>query len=263
VRRETAASRELAAALSAELLLPHDAAARADAVFICCGDDAIGTVCQAIAQKGGFRKGQYVIHCSGALESEILSAAETCGCLTGSFHPLQTFPDIQAGLVRWPGTYCFVETKYSQVREFLHDFAAATGAVPNDIKPGMKALYHAGCVMCCNHLTALADVALRIFERAGLGYEEALKAAAPIMRATLENVIAKGPAGALTGPVSRGDTATVEKHLDALADSPDVAEVYRALCAATVDLAKRGEMISDEKVSTFLEILNENEKREN
>lgn len=259
VRRETPAGCELAGALSAKQLPPDAASRGVDAVFICCGDGDIGPLCRDIALKGGFSAGQYVVHCSGALDSSILQAAEDCGAMTGSFHPLQTFPDIQAGLERWRGTHCFIETKFPQVREFLHDLAAATGAVPNDIAPDKKALYHAACVMCCNHLAALIDVSLDIFSAAGLGRDEALNAASPIMRATLENIISKGPVGALTGPVARGDAATVEKHLKALADMPGITEVYRALCGATVNLANRGGRIGDDDILKFLKLLKDKE----
>ena len=47
---------------------------------------------------------------------------------------------------------------------------------------------------------------------------------------------------ALTGPLSRGDVATIAGHLEALAaEAPDVLPVYRALGLATLDLvAARG-----------------------
>ncbi len=260
VRHVTDAARELADAVGAALLSPTEAADAADAVFLCCGDDAVENLCQTLVRQGGFlgKNGQYVIHCSGALDSGVLDAAEKCGCMTGSFHPLQTFPDVQAGLARWAGTHCFIETGYPELREFLHELAVKTGAVPHDIDAGQKTLYHAAAALCCNHMTALIDVAMRLFEKTGLGYDEALTAAGPIMRATLENILSKkGSAGALTGPIARGDVETVKKHLNALNSLPETADVYRSLGMATVSLAQRGGLISDDKAATLRRILDE------
>src|SRR5262245_47790669 len=53
----------------------HDVAVHADLVFITTGDASIPAVCELVARSGGWRAGQAVVHCSGALGREALVAA--------------------------------------------------------------------------------------------------------------------------------------------------------------------------------------------
>src|SRR4029453_17059885 len=76
----------------------------ADIVFLTVPDDAIGPLCLEIAQAGGWRPGQGVVHCSGALPSDVLQPARDAGALVASFHPLQAFASLQAALEHMPGS---------------------------------------------------------------------------------------------------------------------------------------------------------------
>src|SRR5438105_2655436 len=63
-------------------------------IFLTVPDDAIEPLCDDIAREGGWREGQGVVHCSGALPSAVLHSAREAGALAASFHPLQTFPSM-------------------------------------------------------------------------------------------------------------------------------------------------------------------------
>ena len=83
-------------------------------------------------------------------------------------------------------------------------------------------------------LEYLAD---ELFVKAGVPERVTLSLFLPLVRATLDNLAARGPVDALTGPLSRGDAATIAAHLEALAaDAPEILPVYRALGLATLDL---------------------------
>jgi predicted short-subunit dehydrogenase-like oxidoreductase (DUF2520 family) len=110
------------------------------------------------------------------------------------------------------------------------------GGVPVTVAPELKPLYHAGAVVASNYLVGLVASAARLLERAGLGRADAVAALVPLLRATVANVEAAGPAGALTGPIARGDVATVRRHLTALPHAD--AELYRALGRETLKLAR-------------------------
>ena len=69
----------------------EDAAKAGELVFVTTTDDAIGPVCQDISCKNGFSKNTVVLHCSGALSSDLLASARDCGAHVGSMHPLQSF----------------------------------------------------------------------------------------------------------------------------------------------------------------------------
>lgn len=94
--------------------------------------------------------------------------------------------------------------------------------------------------MASNYQMTLLDAALEAMECAGANREEALASLAPIARATLENTLRIGPQAALTGPISRGDSATVRRNLDALrAVSQPTQDLYRAAGLRTLPVAVR------------------------
>ena len=87
-----------------------EGASLAEVVLLTVSDDAIASVCREFADQGAFPRGSVVVHCSGALSSEVLlPARERCGCAIGSMHPLQTFPTAEAAIERLGGTSCFCE----------------------------------------------------------------------------------------------------------------------------------------------------------
>ena len=110
------------------------------------------------------------------------------------------------------------------------------GGVPVTLAPEAKPLYHAGAVFASNYLVTMLAEAMRLLEEAGIGRDAALAALLPLVRATLENVAAAGPEGALTGPIARGDAATLRRHLSALPHRD--ADLYRAVGRATLRLAR-------------------------
>jgi len=228
-----------AGAPSPPVLSPADAAARGQVVLLTVPDEAIEGLCAELAAQGAFACGAVVAHCSGALGSDVLAVARDSGCRVGSMHPLQTFPSVEAAVGALPGSWYLCEGDEGAVAE-LSALAEAIGGRSGRIAPGGKALYHAAAATACNSLAALLDAAVAMAEAAGVGRDEALEAMAPLVRATVENVLAIGPEAALTGPVARGDAATVARHLDALAAAvPGLAELYRALALRTADLARR------------------------
>ena len=103
----------------------------------------------------------------------------------------------------------------------------------------MKAVYHAGGVFACNYLAALIEAAMRAHEKAGIPRAASLRALEPMVRETVDAIFEKGPARALTGPVSRGDVATIRRQLAQIAEwNPDMAGLYRGLGALAVTLAE-------------------------
>ena len=94
----------------------------------------------------------------------------------------------------------------------LMELAKAIGGRPVRMDSAGKALYHAGAAMACNHLSALMDAAAALLGAAGIDSQTAMAALGPRAAATLANVAEMGPAAALTGPVARGDAATVGRR---------------------------------------------------
>jgi predicted short-subunit dehydrogenase-like oxidoreductase (DUF2520 family) len=205
-----------------------DAGRGADLVIVATPDAVIADTAAALAPS--LETGALVVHLSGACprdELDKLHAARP-DVEVGALHPLQSLPSPEVGLQRLPGSWCAVEGPPSVER-----LALSLGLRPFRIAPGDRARYHAAATIASNHLVALLGQAARVADAAGVPPAALL----PLIRASVDNVDALGPAGALTGPVARGDGDTVARHLEALA--PDDAPTYRVLAREALALSGR------------------------
>ncbi len=225
---------------SARVRSAAQAAGAGQIVLLTVNDDAIEGLCNELAGANAFGEGAVVAHCSGVLDSGVLaSARRCCRCAVGSMHPLQTFPSAEAAVAKLPAAMFFCEGDERAVAA-LRRLVEAVGGTFVQIDAAHKALYHAAATMACNDLAALLDAAATLCEDAGIGRDTSLPAMEPLVRATVDNVFAAGPAEALTGPIARGDVETVRRHLAALADcKPDLRTFYRAAAVWTCELAGR------------------------
>ncbi|HKA43168.1 MAG TPA: Rossmann-like and DUF2520 domain-containing protein [Burkholderiales bacterium] len=210
----------------------------ADVWMIATPDDTIEQSCRALAASGKLKPGNIVFHVSGATPSSTLAPAAACGALIASTHPIKTFTDAGLAVQTFPGTYCGAEGNPVAL-EALKPAFEAIGARVFDITPELKHIYHAGGVFSCNYLAALIEAALRAHEKAGLPRTASLKALEPIVRETVDAIFEKGPARALTGPISRGDAGTVARQL-AMVEGWDrgLGMLYRGLGLIAVELAR-------------------------
>ncbi|GAA5523798.1 hypothetical protein Maes01_00347 [Microbulbifer aestuariivivens] len=181
-----------------------------------------------------------VFHCSGALGSSVLAPCRPAAI--ASAHPVHSFADPARSVATLAGTAVAVEGD-SDALTVLNDAFGALGCRTLAIASEHKSLYHAGSVFACNYMTALMDLSLQCFAAAGIDEAEALSLLQPIVLQTARNNLELGPAASLTGPIARGDTATVASQLKAVAGtSPLLAANYRQLGLACVELARRGDL---------------------
>jgi len=222
-----------------------EAARDAELLLLTVPDDRIEACCLALSEAGVLKGSMTVGHCSGALGSDVLSAAAKLGCSVGSTHPLQTFPTVKAALTMLPGTHWFTEGEPPAL-ERLNGLVSVLGGISVPLSTSQKVLYHTAAVMACNYLTSLMDMALVAAEHAELDRDLSCKALLPMVRATLKNIEELGTAGALTGPIARGDVETVARHLHAIqAQAGELQEPYRAFGQWTLRLAEgRGTLSS-------------------
>ena len=226
-----------------------EAVAAASIVFLTVPDDAIATLCVDIAADGGWKPGQRVVHCSGALPSTVLQPAREAGALVASFHPLQTFASLEAALENLPGSTFAIEGDPELVEE-LDRFALALGGTALHLRAEEKTVYHAAAAIASNYTVTLAALASDLLVREGIAPDPntALRYLLPLMRGTVNNLETLGIPGALTGPLARGDAGTVALHLRALGSccADDLAELYRHLALLTLPLAEQKGHLSPE-----------------
>jgi predicted short-subunit dehydrogenase-like oxidoreductase (DUF2520 family) len=118
--------------------------------------------------------------------------------------------------------------------------ARRLGGRPVFISDRDRPLYHAAAVLGCGYLVGLLQAIVEVWQAMGFSPEEAVKALYPLSQVTLDSVAGRGVLASLTGPVVRGDAATVQSHLEALYQRlPELLPLYGALAAASLPLAAR------------------------
>ena len=210
----------------------------ADAWMLAVTDDQIESTCAQLAALHPLGK-VVVFHCSGAKSSRDLHDAARVGAHTASVHPVRSFADPHYVAQHFADTFCGVEGD-ARALAMLGESLAAIGARAVPIDAAAKTVYHAASVFASNYLGTVMDAALRAYQAAGMSEQTARALAGPLATETLANVLAMGPSKALTGPIARGDMATVARQQSAL-DEWDGAtgNLYRALAEATAALARR------------------------
>ncbi len=235
---------------------PVEITRRADIIFITTPDSFIEEVCQQIASREGFSKGQVVLHTSGAHTSHLLESAREAGAYVLSMHPLQTFPSAETGLQNLPGTYFTMEGDEEALQVGQKLVVALEGNALT-ISTEMKPLYHAAACVSCNYFVALLDMGLKMMETSGVPRDEALSALMPLIEGTLANVKRVGVPRALTGPIDRGDADTIGSHIERIKkEMPQLLEVYRRLGNYTALVANEKGTLSAEgrhKITKALE----------
>ena len=212
--------------------------AQALLVLLTAPAGAIAPCCQAVAQAGGWRSGQGVAHCSGAVEVTALAPAQVAGAVIGGFHPLQAFATVEAALAVLPGSFFALEGA-GLLRDWLPALAATLDGTWQWLAPGARPLYHAGAVFASNYVVTLFSVGVNLLTQAGLTPTQASAALLSLTQGAVRNLAAVGLPAALTGPIRRGDVETVVRHLAALeAAAPALSNLYRSLAQQTLPLAQ-------------------------
>jgi predicted short-subunit dehydrogenase-like oxidoreductase (DUF2520 family) len=237
--RSLASAQDAVAFIGAGRALVQAAELRPAQVWmLAVGDDQIAPACAALAARG-LLNGATVFHCSGAKASNELQAASQAGARVASVHPVRSFADAAAVAAAFDGTWCGVEGDMDALA-VLSPACEAIGARLVNIDAAAKTVYHAASVFASNYLVTVLDAALRAYVAAGVPPEVARELARPLASETLANVFKLGAPGALSGPIARGDVATVARQHAALQDwDAPTAALYEALVAATTALAER------------------------
>ena len=232
--------------------LPQEVADQSDVVFITTPDGAINQVASQVQ----WRQGQGVVHCSGAASLDILEPAAARGAIVGSFHPHQTLACLESpeeAMERLQGTTFAIEGQ-GWLMGTLEQIASRLDAKAIFLKPEDRAIYHAAGVMACGCLTALFKAATEMWESIGVSTEDALSTVLPIVSTTVTNASRAGMEGSLIGPMVRGDTATIERHMKSMeVRVPHLIPLYGTLLLESLSLAK--DRVSEEKMSDMKRLI--------
>jgi predicted short-subunit dehydrogenase-like oxidoreductase (DUF2520 family) len=200
---------------------------RCDAIVLCVPDAEIAAAAETVTAAAPL-----VGHTSGATP---LSALAHTGVPGFGLHPLQSFA--HPG-VSFEGAGAAVAGSTPEALAFATALAERLGMTPFEIDDEGRAAYHAAASVASNFLVTLEAAAEAIASGAGLGREDARALLIPLVRQTVENVAELGPEAALTGPIARGDEATVEAQRAAVDDAaPELLGLFDELVRQTRALA--------------------------
>jgi predicted short-subunit dehydrogenase-like oxidoreductase (DUF2520 family) len=216
---------DTAARFGAVVGTPAEVAARVDLVVIATPDRVVGSVAAVIADV--VAPDALVVHLAGALGLDVLAPVRA---RTATLHPLQSLPGAPLGQARLAGAYAAVSGD-----DAVADLARAIGMIPFRLADFDRVRYHAAACIASNHLVAL-------LAQVEACTDVPLEAFLPLVRATVDNVAALGTGAALTGPVARGDVATIRAHREAIPASE--LDAYLALARRAAVLAGREEELA-------------------
>ena len=213
----------------------------ADVWLLSVPDAQVGAAAQALADAQGAKlAGAIVFHNSGFLNAAVLQPLQALGCHVASAHPVLNFASPDTGVRQFAGTPCGLEGGATALA-WLHTSLSAIGGRCFEIASADKPLYHAAAVFSSNFTVVLQGIAQDAWSSAGVPPELMRPLTEALLKSTVDNVLAMGPAQALTGPAARGDTAVVQAQGEVVKQwSAPAGELYKTLSELAAQLKKDG-----------------------
>ena len=247
--------------LRAQALLPQapvvdvaDVAAASDLVLVAVPDDVLEGLLAGLAASGVVKPGQFWVHLSGRFGTEVMAPVAAEGALPLAIHPVMSFTGTSMDLMRLEECP-FGVTAPDELRSAAEALVIEIGGDPIWVPEDKRVLYHAALAFGSNYLITLVAQSADLLAAAGI--EEPRRVLAPLLGASLDNALRLGDQ-ALTGPVARGDAATVEAHLAVLKNQSELAAAsYRALARVTADRAVDAGLLSAALAEALLGVLSE------
>jgi len=208
---------------------PGQVLRHADLALLTVPDDALPGLIAGLAATGAPLEGRMLAHASGRYGVTVLEEAVRQGALPMALHPVMTFTGRSDDVDRLRGT-CFGVTAPEVLRPAAEGLVIEMGGEPVFIPEEHRDLYHAALASAANHLVTLVAQAADLLRTAGVA--EPARLLGPLLAASLDNALQFGDAG-LTGPVARGDAATVAAHVAALEAAAGTSATAAAGTSAT------------------------------
>jgi len=208
---------------------PGQVLRHADLALLTVPDDALPGLIAGLAATGAPLEGRMLAHASGRYGVTVLEEAVRQGALPMAVHPVMTFTGRSDDVDRLRGT-CFGVTAPEVLRPAAEGLVIEMGGEPVFIPEEHRDLYHAALASAANHLVTLVAQAADLLRTAGVA--EPARLLGPLLAASLDNALQFGDAG-LTGPVARGDAATVAAHVAALEAAAGTSATAAAGTSAT------------------------------
>jgi len=233
--------------------LPAHESEFGDIILITTPDSVIQSVAEQLAKIDFDWSDKHVIHCSGSHPASILDSLAQTGAATASMHPIQTFKRGDDS-DRLKNIYISLQGEKSLVHR-LEDIVKELNSTPLILDENQKKAVHISAVFASNYLVALLNTSDTILKDHGV--KEGVNILEPLIRQTLKNILERGAVNSLTGPISRGDSSTVQGHLENLSSDSDKEKksLYVELGRVCLGIVKKQDTLTDEQISDLEKLL--------
>lgn len=208
-----------------------------EVVLIAVTDASIKAVAEQLALRSQSQN-EVWLHLSGALPGTLCRVNVDRPMAAGCMHPLQALLGDGHDAQLLKGAMAAIDGDMAAC-DAAHELATSLGMRPQSLASSSKPLYHAAAVTVAGQAVALLSQAVSMLECIGLREEEARRALLQLMRGALSHAEAKPASDAITGPIARGDVATIRRHLEAIAEhTPQLLTTYKSLAKTGLDLKR-------------------------
>ena len=198
-----------------------------DIIFITVPDGQIAVMADTLDRLDADLSGKIICHTSGAYSSQVFSGMDS-QVYGYSIHPIYAVNSKTESYINFNQAYITIEGNDARI-DVMTDMFKGMGHQVKIISARDKVKYHGAAVFASNLVIGLYHKSMKLMMDCGFSEAEAEDALKPLFENNANNLIKKGCADALTGPVDRCDTETVRKHLEALSENPDELYIYRLL----------------------------------
>ncbi len=226
-------------------------AQNSDILFFTVPDGKIAEVFGSIPKN--ILENRIVCHCSGSLSAADTFGSENTSYFKASVHPLGAISDRNKGFEELGDIYFCIEGDDKAV-EALSALMTESGLKLRRISSDKKVMYHLAAATASNLVLGVIASAVSLFENCGFKKDEAIPLLSPLIEGNIRHILKDGLVNSLTGPVQRGDTRTVQRHLEVLS-KPEDKKLYALLSLKLLEIAKEK---SPDKDFSQLELLLKN-----
>jgi predicted short-subunit dehydrogenase-like oxidoreductase (DUF2520 family) len=228
---------------------------QADYWLIGTNDDQVLAVAEAMVSLEQRLTGSLVFHLAGRFGLEVLEPLNNGSISLAALHPVRSLTDSALSLDGFAGTACVAEGSDAAIKA-LQPLVTSIGGAWLPVQAIDRGLYHASVSIISNITKAVAWKAQKWQRRAGLPEETAKAVTHQLLQSTMADLFRSGARQSITGPVVRGDTQTIEAHLDAIrATHPEDVEVYRVLARTVLELAQERGDLDEKTMLRFRDLL--------
>ena len=223
--------------------------------LIGASDDQIPGVVQAMARSQQDFRGSLVFHLAGRFGLDVLDPLLDDGVLLAALHPVRSLTGEMLTLEDFSATACVAEGSGAAL-DTLKPLITSIGGTWLPVAAIDRGLYHAAVSIISNVTKAVAWKAQKWQRKAGLPEETAAAVTHQLLQSTMEDLLRSGAKHSITGPVVRGDTRTIEAHLEAVGSThPEDVEVYRVLAQTVLELAQERGDLDEKTLQRFTALL--------